>query len=182
MRLARVAPLLALFALTACEGPAGPTGPAGPQGPQGAPGPTGATGATGPQGPAGTPGATGATGAQGPAGPAGPQGPEGPAGPGGTGNATRVTFTGTMIRTTSSTGSVASASQRMPAGITFVTPVSLTCYVQALEVPTIWLQITSDFDNDVACLIFRDSAGTVRAELSMPSGFAGWRYAMVVVY
>lgn len=172
---------LALLALAACKGADGATGPAGPPGPQGPAGPAGPTGATGPQGPAG---ATGATGAQGPAGPAGatgaqgPAGPQGPQGPSGNGTATRLTFTGTLLRV----GDVAIASQRLPAGITFTSPPLIACYLQAPTVPNLWLNFGSDVPNEVGCAIFRDSSGTVRAEFSAPPGFAGWFYAMVVVY
>jgi hypothetical protein len=166
----RLAWTLALLTLAACKGPAGPMGPQGPAGPQGA---------QGPQGPAGPAGATGPQGPAGPAGAQGPQGPQGPPGSGGAGGATRITFTGTL----SSTGF---GSGTLPLGISFASPPSATCYVQAPGTPTVWLQIadgsTTVSGAQASCAIARNSNGSVSVGLLLPSTFAGWAYALVVIY
>lgn len=98
--------VLAKKGAAGATGPQGPQGLAGPTGPQGPQGPTGAQGLTGPQGPQGL---------QGVQGPQGPQGPAGPAGPKGFSSSSSLT--------------VATATEHYPVTPAFVAPANMTCLV-----------------------------------------------------
>lgn len=122
-------------------------------------------------------GPAGPAGPQGPQGVAGPQGPAGPAAPAGL---TRLTFSGTL----SSSGF---ATHTLPSQVTFVPPPTMSCYVQSPTTPTVWLQIADGMStssgSSATCAVQRSSTtGVVAASLLMPTTFAGWSYAIVVVY